>query len=130
MPDNTVVEIQYPVLDHTESVANISLKTFDIKGHVTIKNVLLTADNSLFLMIINNGEEGFVKFIAGDAYPNSMLGDVIIEIPSGISAINLADMPRFIKQDESVDLEFSPGFKGKVFAMGKWNKVRPQKVDW
>ena len=61
---------------------------------------------------------------AGDSYPNSMLGDIVIELPAGISAIQLQDLSRFEKSDGSIDLDFASGFTGKIFAIAKWAGVK------
>ena len=61
---------------------------------------------------------------AGDAYPNSMLGDIVIELPAGISAIQLQDLSRFEKSDGSIDLDFATGFTGNIYAIAKWAGVR------
>ena len=39
-----------------------------------------------------------------------MLGDIVIEIPAGSSAIQLQDLSRFEKADGSIDLDFAEGF--------------------
>ena len=132
--EQEAIEIQYPVLDHTESVANIGLETIkiDVSKKVTIKDAELAAGNNLlFLVILNKANHSSaLTFKAGDAYPNSMLGDVVIELPIGYSAINLADMPRFIKSDKSFDLSFDKDFDGEIFAIGKWSGMKTPKVDW
>ena len=61
---------------------------------------------------------------SGDAYPNSMLGDIVIELPKGISAIQIQDLSRFEKADGSIDLDFAQGFAGTIFAIAKWAGVR------
>ena len=61
---------------------------------------------------------------AGEAYPNSMLGDIVIELPEGISAIQLQDLSRFEKADGSLDLDFAEGFTGTIYAIAKWAGVR------
>ena len=61
---------------------------------------------------------------AGDAYPNSMLGDIVIELPAGVSAIQLQDLSRFEKADGAIDLDFAEGFKGNIYAIAKWAGVR------
>ena len=53
-----------------------------------------------------------------------MLGDIVIELPAGISAIQLQDLSRFEKCDGSIDLDFASGFTGKIFAIAKWAGVR------
>ena len=120
-----MIDVQYPVLDHTESIANISIvrTTVDAEG-ITIKDAFNNKNNSLFILINNKGDKtGLLTVKAGDAYPNSMLGDIIIEIAKGVSAIQLQDLSRFEKSDESIDLDFSEGFEGEIFAIAKWAGV-------
>ena len=109
-----IINVQYPTLDHTESVANIEItaKTVTPANGITIADAFSNKNNSLLT----------VK--AGDAYPNSMLGDIVIELPDGISAIQLQDLSRFEKADGSIDLDFESDFTGTVFAIAKWAGVR------
>ena len=122
------INVQYPVLDHTESVANIAITATAVTqaNGITIKDAFSNKNNSLFIVIdttVNGGSLLTVK--AGDAYPNSMLGDLVIELPKGISAIQLQDLSRFQKADESIDLDFAEGFTGNIYAIAKWAGVRP-----
>ena len=55
----------------------------------------------------------------------AMLGDIVIELPAGISAIQLQDLSRFEKADGSIDLDFAEGFSGTICAVAKWAGVRP-----
>lgn len=119
------IDVQYPVLDHTESIANISIvrTTVDAEG-ITIKDAFSNKNNSLFILINNKGDKtGLLTVKAGDTYPNSMLGDIIIEIAEGVSAVQLQDLSRFEKSDASIDLDFSEGFEGEIFAIAKWAGV-------
>jgi hypothetical protein len=52
-----------------------------------------------------------------------MLGDIVIELPKGISAIQLQDLSRFEKTDGSIDLDFANGFDGTIYAIAKWAGV-------
>ena len=121
-----IIEVQYPVLDHTESVANITINTLQVRSEngVTIKDAFSSKNNSLFI-VINNTEDsiGLLTVKAGNAYPNSMLGDIMIELAKGISVILIQDLARFQKQDDSIDLDFSENFKGSVYAVAKWAGV-------
>ena len=125
--DRINIQVQYPVLDHTESVANIGINEAEVKpnGKVKIENAFFNRNNSLFITINNPGDSSSVLTIkAGDAYPNSMLGDVEIEIPKGVSAINLQDLARFERADGSMDLDFDNTFSGTIYAVAKWAGVR------
>lgn len=121
-----IIEVQYPVLDHTESIANISIvrTTVDAEG-ITIKDAFSHKNNSLFILIDNKGDKtGLLTVKAGDVYPNAMLGDIVIELAKGVSAIQLQDLSRFQKSDESIDLDFASGFTGTIYAIAKWAGVR------
>ena len=123
-----IIEVQYPTLDHTESVANIAItkQAVDYTNGITVKDAFSNKNNSMFVVIENDSESGSTMTVkAGDAYPNSMLGDITIEIPVGVSAIQVQDLSRFEKADGSVDLDFGEGFDGSVYAIAKWAGVRP-----
>ena len=122
-----IINVQYPTLDHTESVANICIEKSDVTpaNGVTIAEAFSNKNNSLFIVIENAGAESLLTVKAGDAYPNSMLGDIVIELPAGTSAIQLQDLSRFEKADGSIDLDFAEGFSGTIFAVAKWAGVRP-----
>ena len=122
------IDVQYPVLDHSESVANIAItqQTVTVANGITIKEAFSNKNNSLFIVIDNTANASSLLTVkAGDAYPNSMLGDIVIELPKGVSGIQLQDLSRFQKSDESIDLDFAEGFTGSIFAVAKWAGVRP-----
>lgn len=121
------IQVQYPVLDHSESVANIAITTTRIEATegIKIKDAFNNKNNSLFIHINNYGASaGLLTVKAGDAYPNSMLGDITIEIPRGYSAIQLQDLSRFEKADGSLDLDFDDEFMGNIYAVAKWAGMR------
>ena len=120
------INVQYPTLDHTESVANIGITASKVTqaNGVTIADAFSNKNNSLFIIINNTATESLLTVKAGDAYPNSMLGDIVIELPAGISAIQLQDLSRFEKSDGSIDLDFATGFTGNIYAIAKWAGVR------
>ena len=122
-----IINVQYPTLDHTESVANICIeKSIVVPANgITIEEAFSNKNNSLFIVIENSASESLLTVKAGDAYPNSMLGDIVIELPAGTSAIQLQDLSRFEKADGSIDLDFADGFNGSIYAIAKWAGVRP-----
>lgn len=110
------VLVQFPILDHTESIANIKLEVTSIETElITIKDAFFYG-KSTSLTLINFGDETEISIIAGNAYPNSMLGDLNIQIPHGISQIVLRDLARFIKSDDSLDIKFPKNFNGCIYA--------------
>lgn len=122
-----IINVQYPTLDHTESVANICIEKTDVvpDNGITIAEAFSNKNNSLFIVIENSATSSLLTVKAGDAYPNSMLGDIVIELPAGTSAIQLQDLSRFEKADGSIDLDFATGFDGTIYAVAKWAGVRP-----
>ena len=121
------INVQYPTLDHTESVANIGITktTVTQTNGICIKDAFSNKNNSLFIIIDTTASAASKLTVkAGDAYPNSMLGDLIIELPVGISANQIQDLSRFEKSDGSLELDFASGFTGTIFAIAKWAGVR------
>ena len=92
-----IINVQYPTLDHTESVANIGITAKEVvqANGITIAEAFSNKNNSLFIIIENLGTSSLLTVKAGDSYPNSMLGDIVIELPAGISAILLQYLSRF-----------------------------------
>lgn len=120
-----VIDVQYPQLDYAKSVANIGIAKTEVKGGITIKDAFSNKNNSLFIVIDNTTDnEELLTVKAGDAYPNSMLGDIVIELAAGTSAIQLQDLSRFEKADGSIDLDFEEDFEGTIYAVAKWAGVR------
>lgn len=120
------IDVQYPVLNHEESVAHVSIYTKEInpKNGIAIRDAFSSKHNQLFIHIINKGDKvGLMTVKAGNAYPNSMLGDIIIEIAKGISVINLEDLHRFINEDKSLQLDFNEDFDGNIYAIARWAGV-------
>ena len=105
-----IIDVQYPTLDHTESIANIGITktTVTQANGITIADAFSNKNNSLFIVIENTATSSLLTVKAGDAYPNSML----------------QDLSRFEKADGSIDLDFAEGFKGNIYAIAKWAGVR------
>lgn len=123
-----IINVQYPALDNSESVANIGItkQSVTVANGINIAGAFSNKNNSLFIMVDNNGASKSAMTVkAGNAYPNSMLGDITIEIPVGTSAIQIQDLSRFEKSGGSIDLDFATGFNGKVYAVAKWAGVKP-----
>ncbi len=122
------IQVQYPVLEHSESIANIGIKkqAVTVANGITIQDAFSNKNNSMFIIIDNTGEaKSALTVKAGTAYPNSMLGNITIELPVGVSAIQVQDLSRFEKSDGSIDLDFATGFTGTIYAIAKWAGVRP-----
>ena len=122
------INVQYPTLDHSESVANIAItkKTVVVANGIKVADAFSNKNNSMFLIIENADDaKSSMTVKAGNAYPNAMLGDITIEIPIGVSAIQVQDLSRFENSDGSINLDFATGFDGSVYAIAKWAGVKP-----
>ena len=121
------INVQYPSLDTTESVAStaVTKKAVDVSKGITISDVFSNKNNSLIIIIENTANAASTATVkAGTAYPNSMLGDITVALAKGVSAIQLQDLSRFEKTDGSIDLDFGSGFTGNIYALAKWAGVR------
>ena len=124
--ERQIIQVQYPTLDHTESVANICIEktVVDTKKGITIEDAFDTKHNSLFIVLNNLAADSFLTVKAGDIHSSSQLGDITIELPAGTSAFQLQDLSRFEKSDGSIDLDFSETFEGTIFAVARWAGIR------
>ena len=61
-----------------------------------------------------------VTFLAGDAFPNAMLGNLEQDLLAKTTTVfQLQDISRFENKDGSLNLDFPSGFSGNVFAIAK-----------
>ena len=123
-----IIDVHYPVLDSTESVSNIAVtaKSVTVANGIKIRDAFSNRNDSLFIIVTTTTSGGSqVTIKAGEAYPNSMLGDIAITVPQGTSAIQIQDLARFQKADDSIELDFASGFVGTIYAVAKWAGVRP-----
>ena len=116
-----IVNVQLPVQDATASIEikAFAKKTVTPANGVVIEKALDNKNNSL-VIIIEPTTAGAVTIKAGDAYPNSMLGDLTVAPTAGqVNAILLEDMARFENRDGSVNIDFATGFAGTIYAVAK-----------
>ena len=123
-----IVNVQLPVQDAT---ASIEIKAFVKQtvtpaNGVTIAKALDNKNNSL-VIIIEPTAVGAVTIKAGDAYPNAMLGDLVVTpTKSEVNAILLEDISRFENRDGSVNIDFASGFAGTIYAVAKRAGIRTE----
>ena len=123
-----IIDVHYPVLDSTESVskAAVTAQSVTVANGIKIRDAFSNRNDSLFIIVTTTTSGGSqVTIKAGEVYPNSMLGDIAISVPQGTSAIQIQDLARFQKADDSIELDFASGFVGTVYAVAKWAGVRP-----
>ena len=116
-----IVKVQLPVQDAT---ASIEIKAFAKTtvapaNGVVIEDALGNKNNSL-VIVIEPSAVGAVTIKAGDAYPNAMLGDLVVTpTDDKVNAILLEDIARFENRDGSVNIDFASGFVGTIYAVAK-----------
>lgn len=118
-----IINVQCPVVDKTQSVADAAItKTAVVVANgVAIKNAFKNKNNTLLICVENSATSaGKVTFKAGNAYPNAMLGDLEVSVDaSSTTMLQIQDASRFENKDGSVNLDFSTGFTGNIYAVAK-----------
>ena len=118
-----IINVQYPTVENSQSVANakITKSVVDVENGVSISKAFANKNGTLTVFVENEAETGStVTFLAGDAYPNSMLGDLQLEIEqSSVTAFQIQDISRFENKDGSLNMEFGSNFEGNIFAVAK-----------
>lgn len=115
------INIQCPQLSNAETVASTIIDKVYITDNteVTIQDAFKVIDESLFLFIENVGHDSILTIKAGGAYPNSLLGDKVILVPSGLFCLRLNDLTRFQRPDYSLIIEFPDKFIGNLVCVAK-----------
>ena len=111
------IQVQLGALDDTKSIMIANFAAETLEATTTIANALDNKNNSLHI-VIDASTTGTVKIKAGNHYPNAMLGDLDVDIASGINDIVLIDISRFENKDGSVVIDAN-GVTGKVYAVAK-----------
>lgn len=118
-----IIEVQCPVVDETQSVAEVTVtkETVVSANGIEIANAFKNKNNTLFICLENTAtKEAKVTILAGDAYPNSMLGDLAVPVKaSSTTMMQIQDVSRFETKDGSLNLDFSTDFTGNIYAVAK-----------
>jgi len=118
-----IISVQYPTIEDSQSVCGttVTKSTVTPANGVTIKEAFANKNNTLMICIENTAsEDSNITFKAGDAYPNSMLGDLKVEVlTKTISVFQIQDISRFENKDGSLNLDFDSDFTGNIFAIAK-----------
>ena len=118
-----IIKVQYPVLDETQSVCAVGIEKTAViaENGITVENAFANKNNTLMICVENVADaDSTVTFVAGDSYPNSMLGDLETTAVAGaISVFQIQDVSRFENKDGSVNIDFADNFTGNIFAIAK-----------
>ena len=118
-----VINVQYPAADSSQSAGctGIVKSAVTAANGVSVEKAFANKNNSLVIVIENTAnEDSAVTFVAGDNYPNAMLGDLEFDIPSEtMKAFQIQDISRFENKDGSLNIDFDSDFAGTIFAVAK-----------
>lgn len=123
----TVLE---PVQDSSASVevGTVTKQAVTVANGITISNALQNKNNSLQITIENtySSADSTLTIKAGNEYPNKMLGDLTVTLTkSKVTVVILEDISRFENRDGSINLDFSTGFTGNIWAVAKRAGLKP-----
>lgn len=129
------ITVHIPEQEQSQSVEikQITKKAVTQANGIKIKNALDNKNNSLQIYVENTYEtaDSTLTVKAGDNYPNAMLGDLTLPLTKAASnaptlyVLLLEDISRFENRDGSIDLDFSTGFTGNVWASAKRVGMKP-----
>lgn len=118
-----IIYVQYPALDNTQSVGvkAITKAVVNPSNGVAVSKAFANKNNTLLICVENTAEsDSIVKFNAGDAYPNAMLGDLSLPVLAGtVTVFQIQDISRFENKDGSLGIDFGEGFTGNIYAVAK-----------
>ena len=124
-----VISVYLPDVDASQSVAYTSVESFVVnpENGIVIEKATENKNNSLSILIENTSvSESKAIFVAGDTYPNSMLGDLEIPLEASTTTVcQLQDLSRFENRDGSISLEFPTEFSGNILAVAKRAGITP-----
>lgn len=124
------ITVHQPVYDNSQSVSSVKITKQAVTqaNGIKISNVFENKDNTLFIVIENTyaSADNSVTVMAGDHYPNKILGDLTVTLPkSETTVLQIQDPSRFENKDGSVNLDFGANFIGNIFAVAKRAGLKP-----
>lgn len=117
-----------PLREATESVELVTFtkQVVTVANGIEIEKAFDNKNNSLFI-IVEPTTVGTITFKAGDAYPNSMLGDLTVTpTDDQPNVYQILDEARFERTDGSLYIDFGTGFVGTIYAVAKRAGILPK----
>lgn len=113
---NKDLNVALPSVDVTASyeVADVTPLTVANNDVITVKKAFENKNDTMFLILEGAGA---IEILAGNKYPNKVLGNAPITIAT-FGVINIDDMGRFENADNTIVVK-STGFTGKIVALAK-----------
>lgn len=117
------INVLYPISDTTDTIQTLvpTETTISAEDKITIKNAFACKDNTLTISLTNTAlTNSNVTFIKG-VYPNSILGDLTVEIKANSTLLIKIENPSRLEQaDGSLLIDFDKNFTGTIYATGKY----------
>lgn len=124
-----IISVNLPDVEPSQSVAYKEVVPFvvNVANGITIEKATENKNNSLSILIENTASAASnVTFVAGDTYPNAMLGDLVIPLKGAAKTVcQLQDLSRFENRDGSINLDFADGFAGNIYVVAKRAGITP-----
>lgn len=123
----TIIEVNLPVSDATQSIEVASVTPTSLADDMTIKDAFKNKNNSMTI-VVTATTAGTLTIKAGNAYPNSMLGDLKVACAVGTTVILLQDISRFETSDGKVNLANTTTV-GTIFVTAKRAGILPASLQ-
>ena len=124
-----IISVNMPDVEASKSIAFKDIVPFEVNSAngITIEKATENKNNSLSILVENTaGSSSSLTFVAGDTYPNSMLGDLTIPLKeSALTVCQLQDLSRFENRDGSINIDFASDFTGNIYAVAKRAGITP-----
>lgn len=116
-------------IDNTKSIsiAEITKVAITQANGIVLNDAFGGKENSIWIAIENTAVAAKTATIkAGNGYPNNLLGDCTFALKaSSTTLIQLKDGARFLNKDGSVNIDFSTGTTGYIYAVADRAGILP-----
>ena len=117
------ITLHYMTYDVTDSVgtAAITKQTVTQANGIKLNNAFAGKDNSVKIIVENTASTDGTMTIKAGEKQNAILGDSTIALKKNATTVvaPLRDMARYENKDGSINLDFSTGFTGSIYAVAE-----------
>lgn len=117
------ITLHYMTYDVSDSVgsAAITKQTVTQANGIKLKNAFAGKDNSVKIIVENTASSDGTMTIKAGEKQNAILGDSTIALKRNATTVvaPLRDMARYENKDGSINLDFSSGFTGSIYAVAE-----------
>lgn len=117
------ISLHYMTYDATDSVgsAQITEQAVTPANGIKLKNAFAGKDNSVKIIVENTASTDATMTIKAGDKQNAILGDSVIVLTANSKTVvsPIRDMARYEKADGSIDIDFSTGITGKIYAVAE-----------